>query len=304
MKRIVVVGLALALAVIPAAFVAQPRVAHANNYNTHIVKPGETLDGIAGMYGVSAQSIAAANKLVNPDMIYAGQVLAIPGGYAPAPPPPPGPPPAQGCGNCPLPPPPPPSGGCGSYYVVQPGNTLTGIALANGVTVQALASANNVPWPYDKIYAGQSLYIPCGYVPAKPPHGKPYYPPHPAKPHPAKPQPAPKPTAHHTYPANCARPAQIVEPQNRQQVSGTLMIVGTASIPNFQFYKVEYAMGTNPLDSDFHSIGDVHHTEVVDGVLATWYVGNMPAGDYTLRLTVVDVAGQTIQPCNVHIHVN
>lgn len=298
MKHLVVAGLALALAVIPAAFVAQPRVAHANNYNTHIVKPGETLDGIAGMYGTSAQSIAAANKLVNPDMIYAGQVLVIPGGYAPAPPPPP----AQGCGSCPLPPPPPPSGGCGSYYIVRPGNTLTGIALATGVSVQALASANNVPWPYDKIYAGQSLYIPCGHVAPRPPHGKPHYPPPPPK-H----RPAPKPTAHPshpTHPANCARAAQIVEPKMGQHVTGTLMIVGTASIPNFQFYKIEYAMGHNPLDSEFHSIGDVRRVAVVDGVLATWYVGNMPAGNYTLRLTVVDEAGQTVQPCNVHIHVN
>ena len=89
-----------------------------------------------------------------------------------------------------------------------------------------------------------------------------------------------------------------------QHLTGTVMIVGTANIPEFQFYKVEYAMGHAPLDTDFHSIGEVHRQAVVDGVLATWYVGNMPAGQYTLRLTVVDNRGQFIRPCNVHVTVN
>jgi LysM repeat protein len=295
MQRTVILTLALALALVPAAFIAQPRVALANNAGTHIVKPGETLDGIAAMYGVSAQAIAAANKLVNPDLIYAGQTLVIPGGWVPAPPPPACPP------GCAPPPPPagPPPPGCGHHYVVQPGDSLTVIAVRNGTSIQAIASANGIPYPYNNIYAGQSLYIPCGYIPPK--H-------HPG--HKPAPKPVHKPTAHptakpdHGRPANCARESQIVEPKVGQHVSGTLMIVGTASIPNFQFYKVEYAMGANPLDSHFHSIGDVHRTAVVDGVLTTWYLGNMPAGTYTLRLTVVDERGQFVRPCNVVIHIN
>ncbi|MGQ9586046.1 MAG: LysM peptidoglycan-binding domain-containing protein [Anaerolineae bacterium] len=45
----------------------------------HTVRPGETLSGIAWRYGVSMEAIMAANGLTNPDVIYIGQVLIIPG---------------------------------------------------------------------------------------------------------------------------------------------------------------------------------------------------------------------------------
>jgi LysM repeat protein len=290
MRRIIVLALALALVGIPAALAAGPRVAHANNFQTHIVKPGETLYGIAAMYGVSAQSIAQANKLVNPDYIYAGQSLVIPAGWAPPPPAPP-PPPAGG---------PPPPAGCGHGYVVQPGDTMTSIALRHGTTVQAVAAANGVPYPYNKIYAGQTLYVPCGHGYPPPPPPPPHKPGH-HKPAPPKPTAVP---AKGLHPAACARQVQIVEPKQHQKVSGTLMIIGTANIPDFQFYKLEYAMGSSPLESDFHSIGEERHQAVTDGVLGTWYLGHMPGGDYVLRLTAVDNRGQFPQPCNVRIHIN
>ncbi len=44
----------------------------------HVVRYGETLYGIARLYGVSAWQIAYANGLVNPNYIYAGQRLIIP----------------------------------------------------------------------------------------------------------------------------------------------------------------------------------------------------------------------------------
>lgn len=285
MKRIVVVALALALVLTPAALMAQPRVAQAQGYTQHVVKPGETLYGIASMYGVSAQSIAAANNLVNPNYIYAGQTLVIPGAYVPpAPPPPPGqyPPPS----------------GCGSYYQIRPGDTLTAIAYRHGTTVVAIASANGIPYPYNRIYAGQRLYIPCAGGPVPPPGGhKP--PPGGHRPPPAKPTPRPNlPTA------GCPREIQIVDPRVGQHLSGTAMIVGTASHPDFQFYKLEYAVGHTPLESTFHSIGEVHRQQVWDGVLGTWYVGNMPANPYTLRLTVVDNRGQYPRPCDVKVFLN
>jgi LysM repeat protein len=290
MRRTVVLSLALALAVLPAALVAHPQVAQAEGYGTHIVKPGETLYGIAAMYGVSVESIAAANKVVNPNYIYAGQTLIVPAGWAP---PPPAPPPAPVY----VPGPPPPAG-CGLGYVVQPGDTLTSIAVRHGTTVVAIASANGIPYPYNKIYAGQPLHIPCpGGHPGHKPPPKPGHKPPPPK----KATAVPAKTLH---PAACARQVQIVDPKQHQHVSGTVMVIGTASIPDFQFYKVEYAMGHSPLGSDFHSIGEVRRQAVVDGVLATWYVGNMPAGAYTLRLTAVDNRGQFPQPCDVRISVN
>ena len=47
---------------------------------THIVKSGETLFKIALQYGVPWMSIAEANNLTSPYVIYPGQTLVIPGG--------------------------------------------------------------------------------------------------------------------------------------------------------------------------------------------------------------------------------
>jgi len=44
----------------------------------HTVTWGQTLHGIGRIYGVSPWSIAAANRIYNLNLIYAGQVLCIP----------------------------------------------------------------------------------------------------------------------------------------------------------------------------------------------------------------------------------
>jgi LysM repeat protein len=43
-----------------------------------VVQPGDTLAGIAAVFGVQATEIAAANDIPNPNLIYPGQVLVIP----------------------------------------------------------------------------------------------------------------------------------------------------------------------------------------------------------------------------------
>jgi LysM repeat protein len=45
-------------------------------------------------------------------------------------------------------------------YVVQPGDSLSGIAAKFGITQQELQQANNIDDP-DSIYAGQELIIPA-----------------------------------------------------------------------------------------------------------------------------------------------
>jgi LysM repeat protein len=45
---------------------------------THVVKPGESVDSIAGQYDTTREAIVSANNLVNPNWIYVGQVLTIP----------------------------------------------------------------------------------------------------------------------------------------------------------------------------------------------------------------------------------
>jgi LysM repeat protein len=102
---------------------------------THVVQPGENLFRIALKYSTTVEAISAANGIVNPALIYVGQELTIPtGGTTP-----------------------PPSGG--SYHIVQPGETLSGIALRYGTTPWAIAAANGIS-NINYIYVGQTLRIP------------------------------------------------------------------------------------------------------------------------------------------------
>src|SRR5687768_676745 len=53
-------------------------------------------------------------------------------------------------------------------YTVQPGDTLSGIALQHGVTVEAIMAANNLE-SSSVVYAGQTLIIPSpGSTPVPP----------------------------------------------------------------------------------------------------------------------------------------
>jgi LysM repeat protein len=98
------------------------------------VQPGENLFRIALHYGMTYQALAAANGIVNPDLIYVGQKLTI-SAEAPAA----------------------PTGG--RIHVVQPGENLFRIGLKYGVTVAAIATANGIS-DVNFIYPGQRLRIP------------------------------------------------------------------------------------------------------------------------------------------------
>lgn len=126
-------GAAAALALLPLAARAL----------THEVQPGETLSAIALRYGVPLEALAAANGVANPDLIFAGQLLTIAESSPSIPPP----------GAAVGPP-------AGRLYLVQPGETLSDIALRHGVTINALADANGLDDP-DRIFAGQLLTIPA-----------------------------------------------------------------------------------------------------------------------------------------------
>ena len=116
---------------------------------SYVVCNGDNLTGIAFRFGVTVSAIMRANMIVNPNMIYAGQRLAIP--CAPAPAPPPAPAPAPG----------------GVYYVVRWGDTLAKIAMRFGVSSWAIVRANNIANP-NVIYPGRRLFIPTG-TPVVPP---------------------------------------------------------------------------------------------------------------------------------------
>lgn len=153
-KVLLFVIVAIAVAVLTQATVAPTQAAGPAYY---VVRPGDTLDAIAWRHGTTSWSIARANGVWNPNLIYVGQLLLIPGGYFP-----PAPNPCPWPGSCPRPVPAPRPYGCS--YIVRYGDTMKGIAWRYGVDVWALARANGI-YNLNWIYAGQWLRIPGCAVP-------------------------------------------------------------------------------------------------------------------------------------------
>jgi LysM repeat protein len=109
---------------------------------TYVVSWGDTLSSIARRYGTTVSAIAQANQLSNPNWIYVGQRLAIPGTTSPAP-------------------------TTSGLYVVRRGDTLSVIAARYGTTVQRLVQMNGLTNP-NLIIVGQRLAVPEGAVPNQP----------------------------------------------------------------------------------------------------------------------------------------
>jgi LysM repeat protein len=105
---------------------------------------------ISLLYGVSVDDIARATPLTNPNLIYIGDKLVIPG-----------------CGTTGYRPPPttvPSSSGSpvtgGSTYTVQQGDTLFRISLQTGIPMASIAAANGID-NWNLIVVGRTLTIPA-----------------------------------------------------------------------------------------------------------------------------------------------
>lgn len=101
------------------------------NYTVH---SGDTLSAIAQRNGVSLSSLIAANpQIKNPNLIYSGQTIHLPNG-----------------------------GSGGGNHTVRSGDTLSGIAAQNGVSLSSLIAANPQIKNPSLIYPGQTVHIPGG----------------------------------------------------------------------------------------------------------------------------------------------
>ena len=151
MKKFVLVMLIVAL-LLPAAGTASADT-------VYVVQRGDTLSRIAQNHGVAMAAIMAANNITNPNLIFVGQRLIIPG-------------PGGGTGATPPPP------ITGQVHVVQRGDTLSRIAARYGVGLAAIMSANNIS-NANLIFVGQRLTIPGSGspvvtpAPTAPPSGTP-----------------------------------------------------------------------------------------------------------------------------------
>jgi len=107
---------------------------------THIVAVGENLYRIALRYGTTAQALAEFNGIYNPDHVFVGQTLRIPGSAT-----------APTVAYQPK--------HAATTHTVQPGETLTGIAVRYGVPSWTLVQVNSIASP-SRIFPGQVLSIP------------------------------------------------------------------------------------------------------------------------------------------------
>lgn len=158
------------LILILVALLAVPGNARAGGVcgGNYVVEWGDTLDKIGARCGTTVSAIYAANPGIS-GYLYAGQILVVPG--------------SNYC-NCP------PVSHRGTY-IVQYGDTFSGIALLYGVSIKDLWAANPHISNINNLYAGQIIYVPRsswvssvptptetpgslshGTVPAKTPSGK------------------------------------------------------------------------------------------------------------------------------------
>lgn len=105
--------------------------------NRYVVRSGDTLGGIAQRFSTTINALMAANRAIrDPDLIYAGQTLRLPGGGGE------------------------PSRPQARTYTIQWGDTLGAIAARTSNTIGALMAANPQIRDSDRIFAGQQIRIP------------------------------------------------------------------------------------------------------------------------------------------------
>ena len=107
---------------------------------SYTVKSGDTLSAIAAKYGTTYQALASANSISNPNDIYVGQVIKVSATATAAS--------SQAASST----------SSNGSYTVKSGDTLYGIALANGLNWQTLAKQNGISDP-NAIFVGQKLSL-------------------------------------------------------------------------------------------------------------------------------------------------
>ena len=125
-------GLAFVFALV--ILIAAPNRASAAEPAFVIVQRGDTLAAIAARYDTTADALVRANALPNPNFIFAGQRLVVPGSS------------------------PEPLPATTNAYTVRAGDTLFSIARRAGTSVDAILRANNLVNP-EFIFVGQRLNL-------------------------------------------------------------------------------------------------------------------------------------------------
>lgn len=118
---------------------------------TYLVRPGDTLSGIALRLGTDVATLVRLNRMSDPDVLLTGTTLVVP----------PPPPAAK-----------PPSGPTLVSYTVKPGDTIWDIATRTGTTMATVLEANHLSQDA-RIRPGQVLLLPGAHLPGVPPRPRP-----------------------------------------------------------------------------------------------------------------------------------
>lgn len=101
---------------------------------TYTIVPGDTLSGIANLFGTTVDELVKLNNIANPNLIHSGAVIRIVGSNTPTP-------------------------VVNETYTIKPGDTLSGIAQRYNTSYQTLAAMNGIENP-DIINAGTTIKVP------------------------------------------------------------------------------------------------------------------------------------------------
>jgi LysM repeat protein len=168
---------------------------------THIIESGETLYYLADLYGVSIHEIMTLNSISEDDTLSVGQALRIPPRISTS----------SQVRPSPL----------EIIYTVESGDTLLGIALDHGTTVDGITAANP-DLNLDLIFPGQQIVVPL-----------------------ATPTPTPTPTSTLTptpTPGPLYPPPNLLIPADGQVVSGSTLFfnwTATALLAEDEFYVLQ-----------------------------------------------------------------
>ncbi len=132
-RRLVATAVAAAIGVTVFAAVSILSAGEAGADQVVPVLRGQSLWSIAAANGVSVSQLQQVNHLANPNLVEAGTQLTIPSAAAPP---------------------------AATRHLVEPGETLIGIARQYGVTPAAIAAINKLG-PSGTVYAGTMLAVPA-----------------------------------------------------------------------------------------------------------------------------------------------
>ncbi len=151
MLRITPAAVLILLLLAPAEASASP--ASPSAQTVHVVRPGETVWTIAQQHGLPPDRIVSANRLVNPDRLQIGDLLAVPA-VAPR--------------RTSVATRPPAVTPAETAHVIRPGESLWGVARSHRTTVDVLVRLNRLQ-DADRVQPGQKILLPAARAAPPPP---------------------------------------------------------------------------------------------------------------------------------------